>query len=161
MLVDRLNVNLEHNKSKHRIKHGSYIGYLQYVLRHNGKFRKTFNILYYHGGGGSSPVTKGMIDISRIKVNWIFDVHIFGHKHQLFAVADQTNYLTGKGVFRSDPCRCIQTGTYQKSYLTNILPSQVSFGEEKAFSPKPIGCARFKWRCVGNKYDKLEIRAEI
>jgi len=65
-----------------KIKLAGYKDYIRYKFRtcKNGSV-KTFDILKFHGAGGSAPVTKGMIDLSRLGGTFLADLIWIGHKH--------------------------------------------------------------------------------
>jgi len=158
-LIHRLNIYLEQKKSKHRVEHGQYLGYVQYKSdRISGGGVRILKVLYYHGAGGAAPVTKGMIDFNRIKTNFVFDLFLTGHKHNKIADSSGIMDISGNGNLLFYPQKLVQCGTYQKTYNLN---DNVSFEEMKAFPPADVGCAFIKWRYCGRSSKKLEIKAEI
>jgi len=171
LLLDGLNEHLRQSGSEHRIAHGGYCGYVQYtdvVAGYDASVRNQkvcmFDVLYHHGGGSESPVTKGMIDISRKRVNWVYDLFIFGHKHNLFAAADVTISVTGRGNLCKRDTRSIQTGSYLKNYhvQTEDQAAVMAYSEVSNMAPKPIGCGRAKWRWVtSDGKSVLQVRAEV
>lgn len=67
------------------IHHGGYTGFIRHSYRvecenSTGAYRN-YTIWYHHGVGGSSPVTKGMIDFNRAQIMADADLYWMGHKH--------------------------------------------------------------------------------
>lgn len=181
MLVMELNQILKQKKSKHRIQYGGYTCYLGYGFGSNTTRTAPITILSvlcHHGGGGSAPVTRGMIDVNRKRTNWDYDVFLFGHKHNNFAVRDVTiapSYRKEGGFLKSMESRAIQAGSYYKNYGNldgvGIMPSYEEVG---AHAPKPLGGTFFRAKLVTDRafdgegkrirntsHYKFEIRAEV
>lgn len=75
------------NRMGGEVEYAGTIGYVQYLFRLHGKGR-AFDIFHYHGRGGDAPITKGMIDFSRL-ATWVdADVLWIGHKHNKLANTD-------------------------------------------------------------------------
>lgn len=85
LLVHRLNT-----ECGGEINYGGYTGFISYSARKaTPGNHSVINIYYHHGSGGSSPVTKGMIDFNRKGV-WVdSDVVWLGHKHN--KISDTTS----------------------------------------------------------------------
>ena len=79
-LIQRMNE--KRDKALPPIHHMGYSGYL-IMNFHHGEHRsiRRLKIWYHHGVGGSSPVTKGMIDINRAVYSNEADLYWMGHKH--------------------------------------------------------------------------------
>jgi hypothetical protein len=81
--VNRLRAKLQDVRSKRlpSIKHGGYTGFI--LMRFKGENHRSGRevIWYHHGKGGSAPVTRGMIDLSRVIGGNRADVYWIGHKH--------------------------------------------------------------------------------
>ena len=162
LVVEKMNQYLKEKKINHKVIHGGYIGYLQYVIKldhsQNGSTGSCFNILYFHGKGGEAPVSKGMIDINRMKANFLYDLHLFGHKHNLFADSSLSVIPSSNGIVSFRPCKAVQCGTFHKTYNKKDV-GNVSFAERSGFAPKETGGSfvKFRW----DRQKKLEIRAEV
>jgi hypothetical protein len=70
------------SKSLPPIHHGGYKGFTRYLFHHGDNCRVRSYVVYrFHGTGGGAPVTKGMIDINRIRATYRADLYWIGHKH--------------------------------------------------------------------------------
>ena len=82
-LVSRLNAIRDPKLPK--ISRGGYQGYIRYRFHqegskgHGSKF--SYTIFHHHGAGGSSPVTKGMVDFNRVVNAHVANLYWLGHKH--------------------------------------------------------------------------------
>jgi len=166
LLVSRLNEHLRQQGSEHKIRHGGYTGYVQYVVQTSGKERgavRTYSVLYHHGTGGESTVTRGMIDVARKRTHWNYDAFIFGHKHHSWATRDVTVQITGHGCLEVRQTRDIQTGTYMASYPVRpeSEASSTDYSEAAGHSPKPLGGVFWRWRYTGTNTNELQQVVEV
>ena len=156
LVVDGLNQRLKDAGSTHRISHGGYTGYVRYTIecsRAKNCHTEQYHVLYHHGGGSESPVTKGMIDVARKRVNYIYHLYIFGHKHNTFATKDQTIMCPAKGdQLVSYDSLSVQTGAFMDNYrLTgDDSASNVTYTEARNMQPKVIGCPMVRFKYVGS-----------
>lgn len=158
-LINNLNIDLPPDQ---HIRHGGYIGFFQYVTRTSEKGQtNTFDIMYYHGKGGSAPVTKGMIDFNRMAASFNYDALLMGHNHFRMGDATARMGISGKGKPKYWLMKHVRCGAYLKSYMETDS-SIVPYSELKAFSPIDTGCAIVKWRYTGScSARRLEVKAEI
>jgi hypothetical protein len=98
-----------------RIKHGSFWGYINTRFQ-VGRETAIHKLLYYHGTGGDSPVTKGTIDFNRKGRNWIYDALTFGHKHNIAITGEQIMDVTEAGRVVERLQLNLQTGSYYRNY---------------------------------------------
>lgn len=144
------------------IAHGGYCGYLQYITGTDK--HRSYTVLYHHGRGGESAVTKGMIDINRTRANWLYHLFLFGHKHHQFADKEPTLHLSSKGKLEAWESLAVQCGGYRKTYAVTTdagEDSVVTFEEMVGMKPKPLGGTFVWWRWTGQGQDRLEHRAEV
>ena len=148
-------------KKDHVIHYGGYGGFVDYRFRGSGKRRMVIH--YYHGSGGSAPVTKGMIDFHRR--SWVeADVIWMGHKHNRLASGVQTLRcpLHGDDLEIRD-VRQIMTGAYFKTYVSQSQESlrkhgrQSHWAADMGFAPQMMGGARLEVVIVGHDR-RLEMR---
>lgn len=147
-LIERLNADLEAQKSEHRIRHGGISGYVRTTFRFTdsaGKDGKTpstnHDLLYFHGSGGDSPVTRGTIDFYRKEHQFSFDAVTMGHKHNRSFVDSTEIGLSSRGHLVPKERKSIQTGSYYQNYkrTTQKNPLDYSYAERFHASPKPLG----------------------
>lgn len=132
----------EMNRENGRVRHGSFWGYIKTSFVVPG-FRKRprHKLLYLHGTGGDSPVTKGTIDFNRKGRNWVYDCLTFGHKHNLVCAVDQIADVSDAGKYTERRQLNLQTGSYYRNYR-QLGPDEVldySYAARSAHPPKPMG----------------------
>jgi len=119
-LITRLNQD-----SDHKTLYLGYSGFLTYRFTYatsNGKV-KSVCIYYHHGtGGGTAPVTKGVIQFNRSNT-WIegADVIWLGHNHERMSVADVKVAPDQNGNPSFREIRCVRTGSYA-NFIDNGYP---------------------------------------
>lgn len=139
LLLDKLNAN---TTGGHHIRHGSFWGWINTVFTIEGsRQRPRHKLLYLHGTGGDSPVTKGTIDFNRKGRNWDYDCLTFGHKHNLAITVEAMQDVTpgGKVIHRQQ--LNLQTASYYGNYnqQPEDNPLEYSYAESKGHPPKPKG----------------------
>lgn len=125
-----------------KVKHGSFWGYIKTSFKVEGhRKRPKHKLLYLHGTGGDSPVTKGTIDFNRKGRNWVYDALTFGHKHNLVCSVDQMADVSDSGKYTERHQLNLQTGSYYRNYrqLTDAEVLDYSYAARSAHPPKPIG----------------------
>lgn len=132
----------ELNDDGQKIKHASVMGYVRTSFDVNG-FRKRprHKLMYLHGTGGDSPVTKGTIDFNRKGRNWAYDCLTFGHKHNYVCAADQVADVSETGKYTERRQLNLQTGSYYRNYkqVTDDEVLDYSYAARSAHPPKPLG----------------------
>lgn len=114
--------------NKHKIQYGNYANFIRLSwLNTSGKVVQHYDIFQHHGAGGAAPITKGMLDFSRISKGVDADLIWIGHKHN--AIADYSDPLmkldrSGKVILRNR--QLIQTPSYQKG---RTIDYNVNFAE--------------------------------
>jgi hypothetical protein len=138
-LIEELNG--DHRKSP-PIRHASVMGFVRTRFVVDGhKPKPAHRLLYLHGTGGDSPVTKGTIDFNRKGRNWTYDCLTFGHKHNYVCMADQIAEVDDAGFYSERRQLNLQTASYYRNYsqLPNDEPLNYSYAERSAHPPKPQG----------------------
>lgn len=144
-LIERLNSQLEADGTDHRIRHGGICGFIRTRFFMDPSdprgARVNHDLLYHHGSGGDSPVTKGSIDFYRRENQFLFDAVTMGHKHHRSFMDGCVVELTAKGRLNFRERKSIQTGSYYVNYRRTgqRFPLSYSYAESKAHSPKPHG----------------------
>lgn len=137
-------LNLARDKSLPPIQRGSYQGFLRFRFR-DGCTRE-YVIYREHGKGGSSPVTKGTINIQRLHTTYIADCYWLGHTHT--DIIDKTAWTiypdrAGK-IIRKRKLSTITAGyqgCFNQRNLTDGVYYQSSYPEEKFLAPTGMGMA--------------------
>jgi len=134
-LTSRLTADLRRAGSK--VVTGGVGGWIifQFVAKSGGG-RFSVNYRYHHGGGGNSPVTKGVIQTAR-QAAYLPDADIIhnGHNHQEYALAIKRERISAQGVTSFDLAHYIRTPGYKSDY------DKGGWGDLKQFPPTPAGCA--------------------
>lgn len=129
------------NDAGGKIRHGGFWGYINTEFEvPDTRAKLAHSLLYLHGTGGDSPVTKGTIDFNRKGRNWRYDCLTFGHKHNsvnvIEAVAD-----TDRGKYIERRQLQLQTASYYRNYreLKEGEELDQSYAASKGHPPKPMG----------------------
>jgi hypothetical protein len=110
-------LNHERAKDLPPIHHGGYKSYIRWRFSHGeNRNTKTIDVLHFHGKGGSSPVTKGMIDVNRLRAYYDADVYWLGHKHTNIADPDVKVTLAQNDQIRKKQCIAFFTAGYQEPF---------------------------------------------
>lgn len=101
-----------------------------------------YKIWYHHGFGGGGPVTRGVIDFSRMMVDVDADAIVSGHVHQktlMEATRQRVSAVTGKPSI--SPVHLIRSSTYKTDSVSD------GWGVEKGMSARPVGgwWLRLRW----------------
>jgi predicted phosphodiesterase len=123
MLITLLNAG-----NKHKIQFGNYANFIRFSwIKSSGKSTIHYDIFAHHGAGGSAPVTKGMIDFSRLSKGVNADLIWVGHKHQsIVDYSDPIMYIDSFGNVILKNRQLIQTPSYQKG---RTIDYNVNFAE--------------------------------
>ena len=148
----------ERDKSLPSIHHGGYTGFIRHVYRHGeNRGTRTYDIWYNHGTGGSSPVTKGMIDINRAVIGNAADLYWMGHKHT--AIQDNSiklRMVNKAGEIVVKKRKAVFTGGYKTDTLLGHdymkHGYKVDYGEESHLSLQADGCAILTQEVIGGNY---------
>jgi hypothetical protein len=158
----------ELNREGARIRHGSFWGYIKTSFHVEGhRKRPRHKLLYLHGTGGDSPVTKGTIDFNRKGRNWVYDCLTFGHKHNLVCGVDQMADVSDRGKYTERRQLNLQTGSYYRNYrqLTDDSVLDYSYAARSAHPPKPMGgvflCMRPEIDSLGNLVVEQDFMSDV
>jgi hypothetical protein len=136
-LVDRLN-----DRGSPAVM-GGYRGWLRIMFGTCDRRRQSFKLYYTHGGGGSAPVTKGVIRTNRRASYIDADIIVGGHIHESWSMELCRIALSGMGVEYVKPQQHICIPTYKEEFtgLGN------GYHHENERPPKPLGAhwLRFFW----------------
>lgn len=114
--------------NKHQIQYGNYANFLRFSwINGRGQTQAKYDIYAHHGAGGSAPVTKGMIDFSRLSKGINADLIWIGHKHQsIVDYSDPIMFVDQNGNVVLKNRQLIQTPSYQKG---RTIDYNVNFAE--------------------------------
>ena len=140
---------LNQNRKKELIPiyHGGYARWVRFIFNHNSESVNTprtskFDIYMHHGIGGSAPVTKGMIDLSRLS-GVVVDLIVISHKHRQVFNQDKIMSISDKGDHVDVRNRMkIITGCFKQNinlYDINSEGMQVDYGEQKFYNAEETG----------------------
>ena len=127
------------------IKHGGIHGFVTvYLDIPSGKGKPLslrHTLLYHHGVGGDSPVTKGTIDINRVYVKFDCDTYTFGHKHNKMLLEDVRVSVMPTGRIVHKQRVAFQTGSYFRNIRQTDQsdPWAFSYAESAQHGGKPFG----------------------
>lgn len=170
-LVEMLN-----DKCGTDIKYGGYMFYMLYKMKRKGSdlSSRIFKTLVYHGKGGSSPTTKGMGDVAKIRnAGFEYDLYLCAHKHKAFATEDiQTRPMpsmkTKEAYIKETICKSVQVGSYKKNVeLQRIDSSDIASWEEKMGFGQSVTGGKFvtvnlvRKETQGTECYNFDIKAEI
>lgn len=123
-------------KTNHRVCVGGYGGWFVVRFLEDGHSFGSSNIKYFHGAGGNSPVTRGVIQTNRNAVKYSnADAVITGHIHQKWAVVVPREVLLSSGRSFTKQQLHVCTGTYKDEYRDG----HSGFAVEKGFGPTALG----------------------
>lgn len=110
-LIDKLN----REKKNGKIQQGHYQNFVRInFLNPSARYKMVchYDIFLHHFNGGSSPVTKGMIDFNRIITANQADLYIGSHKHNNFETTYPLTYVTEDGRLETKDRKAIMTPPY-------------------------------------------------
>ena len=142
-LLDRLVTLL--NQQGGQVMVGGFGGWVRFMASTRGDGGESIKLRYFHGaGGGSAPVTRGVIDTSRQAVYLDgADIVCNGHNHEAYHVPITTESLTIHGGQKRGIMHFIRTPGYKDDWNKGAGGWSV----EKGHPPKPLGCAWIKLGC--------------
>jgi len=140
-LIGRLNGI--RSKQRNPIRHGGYSGFLTISFR--DKKHSIREVWYYHHGkGGSAPVTKGAIDLYRVRAGNVADVYWLGHKHTNMGDIPRVRRVTHRGDLIAKPVFAFFTAGYQGKQEENNFEEKgylINWGEESFYELNSVGNA--------------------
>lgn len=150
LLTDRLAGELRSFGSQ--VATGWFKGWIRLKWKYTkGKDNGTILIRHSHsGGGGLSPVTRGILEINRQAV-YLPDADIVwnGHNHQGWIHPIARERISAKGTLYKDLLWFVRTPGYKTEYLL----SGNGFEAQNVSGPTPTGCI-----VITIQYNKAEIK---
>lgn len=139
---------------------GFYGGYVRFMFKIHKTGSICKNLKYFHGKGGSAPVTKGVIDTAR-QAEHLPDAHIVlnGHNHNEYILSTARERMTKRSGVGRDLIQFVRTPGYKDEYGDGAR----GYGVELGGGPKPLGCAwmRFFLRDAHTKEIGVELTSDV
>lgn len=122
MLTTMLNMGQEH-----KVLYGNYANFLRFTFKKKDRKEFHYDMYVHHGSGGNAPVTKGIIDWSRIGKSVNADLIWLGHRHNaIIDASDPVLSIQPNGEILLKNRQCIQTPSYQKG---RSIDGNINFAE--------------------------------
>ena len=144
ILVYELAKAVSKERKSHVVHYGGYTGFVDYRFANN-----RWVLYYHHGSGGSSPVTKGMIDFNRKDVFVDADCIWMGHKHNRWnASLEKISCPLSGNSPNVKIVRHVMTGSYMKTYVGQSQESlrkhgrRTNYAADMGLAPQGQGGAR-------------------
>lgn len=132
------------------VQAGGYSGFVRFMFRFRGTHTTSAILYYFHGSGGGGPVTRGVIDTSRLAViSPDANVILSGHTHDAWILPIKRSRMSDRGVHYQDEQIHVRTPGYKNAWGDG----HGGFEVEKRHGPKPIGAAwlRFWFDCTDGR----------
>lgn len=164
LLIEKLQATLPAG-SKHVIHYGGKLGFVQYKFRHRaGGNVRTIDLFYFHGAGGSAPVTKGMIDFNRTNQYVEADIIWLGHKHNRFIDTTPQRVRCPRDGDQPivKPMIHVMTGGYRRGVIAQDQESmrrygrQANYGTDMGLAPQGTGGARLLITIKGDGEQEIQ-----
>ena len=132
-----------------------YNGHIKFQFESTSKGSRSSKLLYYtHGNGGSSPVTRGVINTNRRQTFINADYIISGHTHSMYYIPLPTVSINEQGFMRKSEQIHVSLGTYKDDSFTG------NWADEKEFAPPNMGGYWIKFYYEDGIIKSRFIRAE-
>lgn len=149
------------------IQYGNYANFLRFSFTNKQKKSIAhYDIFQHHGAGGSAPITKGMLDFSRISKGTNTDLVWIGHKHNaIIDASDPIMYIDNNGKVILKNRQLIQTPSYQKGrtidYNANFAERFYSHTSLSGFGELNLTPAYSEKKPVINSDLKLSVGSQL
>ena len=112
---------------------GGYNGWIQFVGKsRSGSAQGQYRVYYHHGSGGDSPVTQGLLGMSRVSQYVDADAILSGHIHTRNLSMISRERLSPQGIRKVTETALVRCSTYKDEYA----PLE-GFHIEKGRGPRP------------------------
>ena len=128
-LLQMLAALLNAGNKNHQIQYGNYANFsrIGWSRPNSTKLAAHYDIYQHHGAGANAPVTKGMIDFTRVLHGVDADLVWVGHKHNaIFSGSDPILSVGPDGEIKMKNRQAIMTPSYQKVATTDY---NINFAE--------------------------------
>jgi hypothetical protein len=114
---------------------GGYSGFVRCLFKANGTKGFSYTAYYNHGFGGGGPVTKGLIDFSRMSEWVLADAMVSGHVHWKNSTPAPRMSLDPQSRIVVGEVQFVRCGTYKDEFEDG----HASWHVEKGRGPRPLG----------------------
>ena len=155
-LLDRVADRLR-DKYEMQAQNAPYAGWVRFMFSQQGK-RDSKTLIYHHGKGGNSPVTKGVIQTNRNAASFLADIHLNGHTHTQYylALPRYSINAAGQQVLKNE--HHVRTPGYKMNAMEHY--DQFGYDLEKHPTPNSRGCAIARFSRPDHATNKTKIRIE-
>ena len=136
-----------------------YGGWVKFFFSRGNGGRKSYDLYYHHGSGGSAPVTKGVIQTARQATYINADIVHNGHNHQDYYVPIKQIGLNQQGKLETKLMHFIRTPGYKTSGLEN--EDRHGFDIEKIPGVTPRGCCFLEFTWSNGDFYNLDVYKKI
>lgn len=124
-----------------RIDYGGYCGFYRRQWVYGDRRYFNFTLYRHHGAGGAAPITKGMIDFSRMLSFIDADAIQLGHKHNRIVDATPVRMrLNAAGEIVQERTVCFMAGSYMQTYNEQTSEDALSGGRRGNYA--------HEWNCA-------------
>lgn len=138
-IVDRLRA------AGSQVVQGGYSGWVLIRGQLGGTRTRVYKLWYHHGFGGGGPVTRGVIDFSRMMVDVDADAIVSGHVHQKTLMEATRHRISSSGIPTISPVHLVRSSTYKRDSVSD------GWGVEKGMAARPVGGWWLKIRWATDK----------
>lgn len=126
-----------------------YDGFVRFVFSVSSTQKKKVDMFYTHGTGGSSPVTKGVIQTNRRQNDVLADLFVSGHIHQKWEVPKTVRYIDPVGEVKTKERLHVSLGTYKDE--------RDQYGMMKGYGNVDVGGRKLTFYCPSVGVVKYEV----
>lgn len=156
-LVRLLNHNNELSGTNHRAFAGGYGGWVRFQFTFRGTCRQGISLKYFHGFGGDSPVTRGMLHVNRQGIQVPdADIVLNGHNHHAYAVPVARERLSQSG----RPVQDLQWYLRTPGYKNEFDDGNGNWHVERGGGARPLGAIWLKFYLSQGRI-KLDVATAI
>lgn len=138
------------------LNRGKYSGFIRFKFESSsGSGRKSVVLYYTHGGGGNSPVTKGVIKSARRQESVLADIFVSGHIHTDYMIERTMVKLNEQNIVKQFSVLHIQLGTYKNDFLTG------GWADHKEFAAPNMGGKWLNFYIKRNNLVDVEYDAQV
>ena len=132
---------------------GGYGGWVRFLFTMDKTKRASLNLKYFHGAGGSAPVTRGVIATNRQAV-YLPDADIVwnGHNHEGYVTMIQRERISNAGKLFQD----VQWHVRTPGYMNGYRDGSSGWAVESGMAPTPLGCV---WLRLFREGDRIRVNA--